>query len=73
MADTVRQAELSQGEACRVYRGCVFAVICSDRVSDIESKRFVSSRLVWSSPLSSLVSSSGLSVIEETFCPLLLS
>ena len=33
---------LTQGE---VYRGLCFAVICCDRVSDIESKRFVSSRL----------------------------
>ena len=46
MSDTVRQAELTQGE---VYRGWCFAVICCDRVSDIESKRFVSSRLVSSS------------------------
>ena len=41
MTGTVRQAALSQGEVCREL---CFAVICCDRVSDIESKRFVSSR-----------------------------
>ena len=39
---TVRQAELSQGEMYRLYSVLRFAVICCDRVSDIESKRFVS-------------------------------
>ena len=43
---TVRQAELSQGEMYRLYSVLRVAVICFDRVSDIESKRFVSSRLV---------------------------
>ena len=43
MTDTVRQAELSQGEVYRVYRELCFAAICCDRVSDIERKRFVSS------------------------------
>ena len=38
MADLVWQAELSQGEVYRVYRGLCFAVMCCDRVSDIESK-----------------------------------
>ena len=43
---TVRQAELSQGEMYRLHSVLRVAVIYCDRVSDIESKRFVSSRLV---------------------------
>ena len=44
VTDTVRQAELSQGEMYRAKRWLCVAEICCDRVSDIESKRFVSSR-----------------------------
>ena len=45
----VRQAEMSQGEMDRLHSVFCFGVMCCDRVSDIESKRFVSSsRLVWS-------------------------
>ena len=43
---TVRQAELSQGEMQRLYSVLRVAVICCDRVLDIESKRFVSYPLV---------------------------
>ena len=42
----VRQGELSQDEMDRLYSVLGFGVICCDRVSDIESKLFVSSRLV---------------------------
>ena len=41
----VRQGELSQDEMDRLYSLLFFGVICCDRVSDIESKLFVSSRL----------------------------
>ena len=43
MTDTVRQAEVSQGEKYRVYKCLCFAVKSCGRVSDTESKRFVSS------------------------------